>query len=73
MNINLLKAAYLWGRDNGQGKSDKNFNDFLQTPVAKMHIDLEYYRTVANTQTNPEILTNELLDLIAEIEKELCA
>ena len=25
-----LRAAYCWGRDNGEGRSDKNFNDFLE-------------------------------------------
>ena len=29
----VLKAAYHWGRDNGEGRSDKNFNDFLNTSV----------------------------------------
>lgn len=29
----ILKAAYHWGRDNGEGRSDKNFNDFLNTFV----------------------------------------
>jgi hypothetical protein len=27
----LLKIAYRWGRDNGEGRSEKNFNDLLQT------------------------------------------
>src|SRR5690606_8257132 len=27
----LLKIAYRWGRDNGSNRSDKNFNDLLQT------------------------------------------
>ncbi|MFW6246906.1 MAG: hypothetical protein ACOC22_01885 [bacterium] len=31
----LLKAAYYWGLDNGRGKSEKNFNDFLTTPLVK--------------------------------------
>lgn len=32
---NLTRAAYFWGRDNGKGISDKNFNDFLETTLAK--------------------------------------
>lgn len=31
--IEMLKAAYHWGRDNGEGRSDKNFNDFLNTSI----------------------------------------
>ena len=27
----LLKIAYRWGRDNGEGRSEKNFNDLLDT------------------------------------------
>lgn len=27
----LLKIAYRWGRDNGSNRSEKNFNDLLQT------------------------------------------
>ena len=27
----LLKIAYRWGRDNGEGRSEKNFNDLLNT------------------------------------------
>ncbi len=33
-------------------------------------IDLKYYKTVAETQNDPEILKGELRDLIFEIEKE---
>ena len=29
--IELLKIAYRWGLDNGSNRSDKNFNDLLQT------------------------------------------
>ena len=31
----LLRHAYHWGRDNGSNRSEKNFNDFLQTEVVK--------------------------------------
>lgn len=27
----LLKKAYRWGRDNGEGRSEKNFNHLLET------------------------------------------
>lgn len=27
----LLKIAYRWGRDNGSNRSEKNFNDLLET------------------------------------------
>lgn len=30
-----LHAAYLWGRDNGEGRSEKNFNDFMVTSLVK--------------------------------------
>tara|TARA_R110000796_G_C14418018_1_gene419563 strand:+ start:632 stop:778 length:147 start_codon:yes stop_codon:yes gene_type:complete len=26
----LIKQAYIFGRDNGSGKSDKNLNDFIE-------------------------------------------
>jgi hypothetical protein len=29
--IELLKISYRWGRDNGEGRSEKNFNDLLAT------------------------------------------
>lgn len=31
----VLRLAYQFGRDNGEGRSDKNFNDFLETSGAK--------------------------------------
>ena len=31
----LLRIAYLWGRDYGEGKSEKGFNDLLDTPSMK--------------------------------------
>ena len=36
-----------------------------------MSIDTKYYRIVVETQTDPEILKSELLDLIKEVENEL--
>ena len=35
-----------------------------------IHVDTEYYKTVVTTQTDPEILRKELLDLIDDVEKE---
>jgi hypothetical protein len=40
--IEILKQAYLWGRDNGEGRSEKNFNDFLETSTFKDFIDSLY-------------------------------
>jgi hypothetical protein len=37
--IEILKHAYHWGRDNGEGRSEKNFNDFLETSTFKDFID----------------------------------
>lgn len=36
----LLKIAYRWGRDNGEGRSEKNFNDLLDTKAVNeaLHI-----------------------------------
>jgi hypothetical protein len=39
----LLKLAYRWGQDNGSNRSDKNFNDFLQTSKAKEVFALQSY------------------------------
>ena len=36
-----------------------------------MTIDTKYYRVVVETQTDPDILKSELMDLIKEIESEL--
>ena len=33
--IDLLKSAYRWGVDNGSNRSEKNFNDFLQTSLIR--------------------------------------
>lgn len=33
-------------------------------------LDLDYYKTVATTQTDPEILLLELIDLIKDIEQD---
>lgn len=30
-----IRAAYHWGRDNGEQKSEKNLNDFFETSIAK--------------------------------------
>ena len=31
----ILKSLYHWGRDNGSMRSEKNFNDWLETSQAK--------------------------------------
>jgi len=31
----ILKSLYQWGRDNGSLRSEKNFNDWLETSQAK--------------------------------------
>ena len=36
-------------------------------------IDLNYYKIVAETQTDPKILTAELMDLISEVDSVLRA
>ena len=33
--IELLRIAYRWGRDNGSNRSEKNFNDLLETEAIK--------------------------------------
>lgn len=35
----MLRIAFLWGRDYGEGRSDKNFNDLLNTSTIKQAID----------------------------------
>jgi hypothetical protein len=35
----LLRHAYHWGRDNGSNRSEKNFNDFLQTKAVKQALE----------------------------------
>lgn len=34
----LLKNAYRWGRDNGSNRSEKNFNDMLETNWVKKYL-----------------------------------
>jgi hypothetical protein len=36
----LLKIAYRWGRDNGSNRSEKNFNDLLQTEAINQALSL---------------------------------
>ena len=36
----LLRAAYHWGRDNGFGRSEKNFNDFVNTSSVQQTLAL---------------------------------
>ena len=43
----LLRQAYQWGRDNGSNRNEKNFNDFLQTPMIINEIIESYANEVA--------------------------
>ena len=36
----LLKIAYRWGRDNGSNRSEKNFNDLLQTEAISQALSI---------------------------------
>lgn len=36
----LLRQAYHWGRDNGSNRSEKNFNDLLQTEAINQALSL---------------------------------
>lgn len=36
----LLRHAYQWGRDNGSNRSEKNFNDFLQTEAVQQALSI---------------------------------
>lgn len=36
----LLRHAYHWGRDNGSNRSEKNFNDFLQTEAVQQALSI---------------------------------
>ncbi len=36
----LLKIAYRWGRDNGSNRSEKNFNDLLQTEAINQALSI---------------------------------
>lgn len=36
----LLRIAYHWGRDNGSNRSEKNFNDLLQTEAINQALSL---------------------------------
>ncbi len=38
----LLRHAYQWGRDNGSNRSEKNFNDFLQTEAVKQALSIAH-------------------------------
>lgn len=36
----LLRHAYHWGRDNGSNRSERNFNDFLQTEAVQQALSI---------------------------------
>lgn len=55
----ILKAAYHWGRDNGEGRSDKNFNDFLNTfVVSKLEhlVNQEVEKRIAERMPSDELI-----------------
>ena len=56
----LLRHAYQWGRDNGSNRSEKNFNDFLQTEAVQQAL------SIANVVGRRELL----LDFIQWLEDE---
>lgn len=48
-----LRRAYLAGRNNGESKSDKNFNDLLKSLTKKelwIEVEEKHFRTVKNEQ-----------------------
>jgi hypothetical protein len=65
----LLKIAYRWGRDNGEGRSEKNFNDLLQTEAISQALRIhdvagrsEHLRTRKELDEGWENLKNSGLD-----------
>lgn len=50
----LLKIAYRWGRDNGLNRSEKNFNDLLQTEAISQALRLHDVSRSTNTDEYTE-------------------
>lgn len=46
----LLKIAYRWGRDNGLNRSEKNFNDLLQTEAISQALRILDVSRSTNTE-----------------------
>ena len=72
--IEILKQAYLWGRDNGEGRSEKNFNDFLETSTFKDFID-SLYPTLNRDKVMEKWLERKIkiCDELGGLEKEKVA
>ena len=51
----LLKIAYRWGRDNGLNRSEKNFNDLLQTEAISQALRIHDVSRSTNTDEYTEI------------------
>jgi hypothetical protein len=69
----ILKAAYHWGRDNGEGRSDKNFNDFLNTfVVSKLEhlVNQEVEKRIAERM--PSEMTLEEAEIAAKETDYAC-
>ena len=65
----VLKAAYHWGRDNGEGRSDKNFNDFLNTSVVsklEFFVNQEVEKRIAERMPSEEEINHEAADRFAD-------
>ena len=45
------------------------YKDLVKDDIVKNEIDIDYYKTVIETQNDPEILKGELTDLVGEVEK----
>jgi hypothetical protein len=63
-----LKAAYHFGRDNGEGRSDKNFNDFLETTIAKEALGISDEDVAVAESLWDEPPTEEILNILSETE-----
>ena len=66
----LLKIAYRWGRNNGEGRSEKNFNDLLQTEAISQA--LRIHDVVGRSeQLKCDICKSGLIDY-PEIDRRTC-
>lgn len=46
----ILRTAYQFGRDNGEGRSEKNFNDFMETSGAQELLSLAEEKQIKPTR-----------------------
>jgi hypothetical protein len=66
----LLKIAYRWGRDNGEGRSEKNFNDLLDTKAVNeaLHIHVVVGQSEQYCEcSTPKAFTSDKLYMCCEI------